>query len=117
MRNLFLLSLILSVSACGAIFSDNEAEIAISVPTGSKITLDGRPVSLQSSGYLRVSNHKDHIIEATKPDGTTTSCAVDTHVQARYVVGDCFLFETLVAPILDAVTADWSAIEDTSCSL
>ena len=107
-----------ALSGCGAMFGDSHVNIHVDAPPGAKLTLDGQPVALDSDGYLPVDAHRSHMLSGTTADGKQlSSCAIDSGVQARYVVGDALLLEMVFPIVVDAVTGDWSETEITSCVL
>lgn len=101
------------LSGCGALFNEPTTEVTVSNPKGYALTVDGLAVQ---GNVLRLDNRKDHLIVATDKDGRQVgSCQVLTHIQGRYIVGDVLL--GLVPAGIDAITGDWSQIEDNRCSL
>jgi hypothetical protein len=101
------------MTGCGTVFNDPKATVEIVNPNGLKVSVDGLPVN---GVYAQLDNRKDHTIVGTDKDGKVVgSCEVIAHVQARYIVGDLFL--GLLPVVVDALTGDWSQVEDTRCVL
>ena len=113
---LFVVFLVLSLAGCGAMFSPDNVDVTVTAPAGSTITLDGQFSGFRP-GLIGVSAHERHVITASAPDGHSLGvCILEPRLQARYLVGDILLFESIVAPVVDAVTNDWEVIEQTHCN-
>lgn len=114
MNKFFFLFLVL-LPACGLCCNNDEKTIHVYAPPGSVVFDNGVPVG--GPGSLVVDNHRDHVLSARHPDGTTQACTLDSHVRPLYAVVDIILFETIIPLVVDAVSSDWSSISTDGCSL
>lgn len=111
--NMKAIAALIALAGCGTVFNDPKTEVEVVNPNGFSLTLDGLPVK---GNTVSVDNRKDHMIVATDKDGKAVgSCDIVSHVQGRYVVGDIFL--GVLPIVVDALTGDWSQVEDTRCVL
>lgn len=110
MRNLIAL---LALTGCGTVFNDPKHDVEIVNPGGLTVTVDGLPVTGRT---VSLDNRRDHVIVGADKDGKVVgSCEIVAHVQARYIVGDLIL--GVLPIVVDALTGDWSEVEDWRCVL
>lgn len=111
MKSLILVTLL---AGCGAIFAPNQTDVDITAPDNMVVEVDGRPTVMR---HLHVNAHQRHTVTGEIDGKVVATCNLEPTVQARYIVGDILLFETVVPLIVDGVTDDWAYIEDGSCNL
>jgi len=99
-------------SGCATLFAGKTATVHVqSTPPGASVLVDGNPVG-GTPGVVQVSNKSAHQIRFQLSGYEDAGCTLTTSVGAGWVILDVFL---LVSIIVDAVTGDWSSVDQVEC--
>lgn len=114
LRQLALYPTLLSLSACGAIFSSSTAVISVnSEPSGAEVVINGNPMG-RTPLQAEVSNRESQTIQLNFDNGESSTCILPTKLGVGYVVLDV-LFTGLIGVVVDAATNGWTELARTSC--
>jgi hypothetical protein len=108
---LVLLSVIVALSACAAIFKGSSEEIELSSdPQGAKIYLNNQYVGITPT-YMKLESKKTYHFEFKKDGYKTRPVFLGNSVGAGWVILD-ILFGGIIGIVVDAATGSWYELDN-----